>query len=33
MCISVFKDGSTTITKEQFTSAWINLINLLENRV
>lgn len=30
ICKSMFKDGRSTVTKEQFTDMWINLINQLE---
>ena len=30
LCKNIFKDGKNTTTKDNFTSAWINLINQLE---
>lgn len=30
ICKSVFKGGKNTISKEQFTKAWIELINRIE---
>ncbi len=30
LCVSVFKSGESTVTKEQFTKAWVDLINKIE---
>lgn len=29
-CLSIFKDGSSEMTIERYTAAWVRLINLLE---
>lgn len=30
ICISIFKDGTSTTSCEKFTKAWINMINHIE---